>query len=103
MFSVYYKSQTQPDGGEGCSGRQLGGSIRTWGESHSAEAEYRKCTGRRTETESGWSGGTSPQHRIKSSIHYKPHCVSEIAAVNVTGLEGRTGRPKPWRQWDIAS
>jgi len=51
---------------------QLGGSINTRGESRSAEAGYRKCTGRRTETESGWSGGTSPQHRIKSSIHYKP-------------------------------
>ena len=51
---------------------QLGGSIDTRRESRSAEAEHRKCTGRRNETESGWSGGTSPQHRIKSSIHRKP-------------------------------
>ncbi len=36
---------------------QAGGSINTRGESRSAEAEYRKCTGRRTETELGWSGG----------------------------------------------
>jgi hypothetical protein len=50
---------------------QAGGS-KTRGESRSVEAEYRKCTGRRTEIELGWSGGTSPQHRIKSSIHYKP-------------------------------
>ena len=50
---------------------QASGSINTRGESRSAEAEYRECTGRRTETGLGWSGGTSPQHRIKSSIHYK--------------------------------
>ena len=72
MLSIYYKSQTQPNGGEGCSGRQPGVGDDTRGENRSAEAEYRKRTGRRTETELGWSGGTSPQHRIKSSIHYKP-------------------------------
>ena len=43
-----------------------------WRGSRPAEAGYRKRTGRRTETESGGPGGTSPQHRIKSSIHYRP-------------------------------
>ncbi len=59
-------------GAKGVAGWQAGGSINTRGESRSAEAEYRKCMGRRTEIELGWSGGTNPQHRIKSSIHYKP-------------------------------
>ncbi len=27
MLSIYYKSQTQPDGGEGCSGMASGGSL----------------------------------------------------------------------------
>ena len=43
-----------------------------WRGSCSAEARYCERTGRRTETESGGPGGTSPQHRIKSSIHYRP-------------------------------
>jgi len=29
MLSIYYKSQTQPDGGEGCSGMARSGSINT--------------------------------------------------------------------------
>ena len=43
-----------------------------WRGSCSAEARYCERTGRRTETESGGPGGTRPQHRIKSSIHYRP-------------------------------
>ena len=32
MLSVYYKSQTQPDGGEGCSGMATGYPVTVLGE-----------------------------------------------------------------------
>ena len=51
---------------------QLGIGDDAWGGSRPAEAGHRKRTGRRTETESGWSGGTNRQHTAKSSIHHKP-------------------------------
>jgi hypothetical protein len=76
------KSQTQPGSGEGCSGITTGypvtvsgkavallrqGTANAWGDLSACER-----TGRRTEIESGGSGGTSPQHRTKSSNYYKP-------------------------------
>jgi len=72
MFSIYYKSQTQPDGGEGCSGMATGSPVRC----RPTEVGYRKRMGRRTEIELGVPAvGTSPQHRIKSSIHHDQVCI----------------------------
>jgi hypothetical protein len=51
---------------------QRGIRQRTSGGSRPAAAGCRERTGSRTETESGGLGGTSRQHTVKSSIHYRP-------------------------------
>ena len=48
------------------------GGDDTRGESRPAEAGCRESTGRCTRTGLGWFGGTSLQHKVKSSIHLKP-------------------------------
>ncbi len=67
------KSQIQPDGGEGYSGKANRVSVTAFGEEAAPiERGYRKRMGQRTGTESGGPGGTSRQHTVKSSIHHKP-------------------------------
>ncbi len=71
MNGKFGKSQTQLGSGEGCSGITTGYPAMVLGK---AVAQLRQGTANAwgaTEIESGRPGGTSPQHRLKSSNYYK--------------------------------